>query len=783
MAQAYDGLRVVEFCSAMAGSLTGMMFADNGAEVIKVEPPGGDPSRMSPGFLMWNRGKKSVVLDLASAEGRRAAVDLALAADVVLESFEPGRAEALGLDHGALAARRPDLISCSISGFGLAKQHEAIAPRSELVFAKSGRVNGNDIISGALFSDRPIYITSPIGAFGAAGLAIQGISAALYARNRCGLGQRVETSLVDGLSATTMRLAFERQGGKVVPVRKGAVALIKRGIMLCFLTAKCRDGRYIQMCARQDDHFRNWFKAMELGHLLEEDRFRKAPLGFKSNEDIEEIEAIVRERMATRTQAEWMDIFSTKIDAGADPFLTSEEFLRHPQMVLNERVVTIADPRVGPVTQVGPLALFSDTPSRIGASAPAAGEHQGELAALCTRKGGPGTAAKPGAGLSRPPLEGVTILELANFLAAPMGATFLAELGARVIKIEPLEGDSYRRTGLEAAHILNGKESLPVDMKTPEGREIFRRAVSMSDALIHNFRPGVPARLGVDFDTVHKLNPRLVYLYAASYGSKGPESHRPAFHSTPHALCGAGILQGGRDNPPVDDSYPDPCAGIGVGVALAMGLLAREKTGRGQYVETTMLASSGYVHSERLTLYQGAPSLPTLDSQQIGFGALNRLYPTRDGWIMLSAAQAGEWQRLAQGLGHPEWLADPAYKDAAARQKNDAVLTAAIAGVIATFDAAALEARLNAAGAPAAAVSNSFQEFMVENELVAGENHPLFGEYWRMKPRTRFSVSPNRHGQPCAIGEHTVALLGELGYGEGEIAQLLDKRVVVAAAR
>ena len=244
---------------------------------------------------------------------------------------------------------------------------------------------------------------------------------------------------------------------------------------------------------------------------------------------------------------------------------------------------------------------------------------------------------------AKPPLAGITILEAATFVAAPLGATLLAELGARVIKVEPLEGDAYRRTGLEAAHMTHGKESICVDLKTSDGRSIICALVAKSDALLHNYRPGVTERLGLDYETLRKVNPDLVYLYGASYGTNGPESHRSAFHSTPNALCGGGILQGGQGNPPVDDSYPDPCAGLGAGTALALGLLAQVRFGIGQYAETTMLCSAGWVHSNRLTKYGDGPIQPPVDSEQRGLHALYRLYACAKGWLFLAVLQEREW--------------------------------------------------------------------------------------------------------------------------------------------
>ncbi|MSP98655.1 MAG: hypothetical protein EXR29_15850, partial [Betaproteobacteria bacterium] len=631
-------------------------------------------------------------------------------------------------------------------------------------------------------------VTSPFASYGAAGLALQGVAAALYARSRTGSGRQVETSLLDGISAGTMRLAFARDGDKVVTGKSDASALIRRGIDLCFLTPECKDGRYIQMCARTDHHFRNWFLAMGLSHLLVEERFAKAPMGFKSEKDVVELEELARERMRTKTAEEWIELFTGEIDVGGDPFLRPEEFLRHPQMLLNDRVVEVEDRTYGKVVQLGPLVLMSETPAEIGKSTPGLGEHQRQLQALLDRRSAPAVfcpaspkqSSPDPAAPRKPPLDGVTILELAYFLAGPLGATLLAEMGARVIKVEPIDGDPFRRLGLEFAHLVHGKESLPVDLKRKEGQEILRRIVGTSDALLHSFRPGAPERLGVDYASVSRINPRLVYLYAASYGSKGPQKHRPAFHSTPHALNGGGILQGGRGNPPIDDSYPDPCSGIGAGMALALGLLARERTGRGQYLETTMLTSSGYVHSERLTRWQGMPALPMLDGQQTGLHALSRLYPTMDGWLILSVVKDREWAALAGALGKEIWLVDARYMDRDLRWVNDEQLARELGEMFASKASQAWEDVLVARGVPAVAVTNSFEEFMVESQLATSEEHPTFGTYWRLKPRTRFSSMPNRVGLPCAIGEHTYRLLDEFGYSSKEINSFIDKKIVAA---
>jgi crotonobetainyl-CoA:carnitine CoA-transferase CaiB-like acyl-CoA transferase len=613
-------------------------------------------------------------------------------------------------------------------------------------------------------------------------LLIQGVIAALLKRASTGRGQLVETSLLDGVSAATMRLSFRRVGDAVVPThqRSRSNDLVHRGIALTFLTAECSDGRYIQMCARQDHHFRNWLAALDLGHLLEDPRFENAPMGLKTDADVEYLEDEIRRVMRKKTQAEWMDLLSNVYDVGCDPFLTPPEFLVHADMTQNERTVTLDDPVHGPVAQIGPLVTFAERRTTIGRPAPTACLEQGHLADVLA----PSVPSHPltvgPVDRTNPyPLAGKTIIEAAYYLAGPLGATLLAELGARVIKVEPLSGDPYRRSGLEVVHILHGKESIALDLKTERGRDILHRLVARADGLVHSFRPGVPERLGMDYETLHTLNPRLVYLYAGSYGSHGPQRMRPAFHSTPHALSGGGIVQGGEGNPPVDDSYPDPCAGLAVATAMALGLYAQHLTGRGDYLETTMLCATAYVHSERLTRYDGCPELPILDHGQRGFHALNRLYPTKgEGWLCL-CVHSEEWLRLCHALDHPEWINDARLRTETNRADNDTYLTSILDGVFGERPAEEWEDLLLTGGVPAVSVGSSFEEFLLEHNLVSSEDHPGFGTYWRLRPRTRFSESSNREGPPSTIGEHTIALLEELGFEASEIDHLFADGVVV----
>lgn len=774
-----DGLRVLDMAQGMAGAMVGMLLCDHGAEVVKLEPPQGDWSRGTPGFLMWNRGKQSVVLDLAAAADRDAAMRLAVAADVVVESFRPGVADKLGVGYAAVAAANPGVVHCSVSGFGeLAGDLAHLQGYEGMVAAAIGRMTGLDRLSGAAEGfesqpERPRYSATATASFATAQLATQGVLAALLERRRSGRGHHVRSSLLQGAVAYLMRQEMPR--GDAPREIAQISPQMHRGIELCFLVAECADGRHIQMCARQDHHFRAWMKLLGLSHIYKESRYERAPLGIPSVEDVEELEKLVRARMLQRSSAEWMELL-VAADVGGDPFLTPDEFLAHPQMVENGRTALVHDPQLGDVRMPGPLVQLATTPAHTDRRAPSLGEHAAQSAwtPRITVQSGNGTASAP-----RPPLDGITILETAYFIAGPYASTLLAELGARVIKVETLDGDPYRRTGLQSAKFLHGKESIAVDLKRSEGTAVLHRLVERSDAFVHSFRPGVPERLCLDYPTLHALNRRLVYLYAGAYGSRGPWRARAGFHSTPTALSGAGILQAGRGNAPVDDSFPDPACALAAATALMLGLYARELQGVGQYMETTMLASTAHVMSPHLVRYNGAPDWQLPDAEQHGPNALYRLYPCRDGWIFLGVVQQREYEALATALGREDWLTDPSLADAPQRLLHDAMIADAVAGVAAAEDAQSLAARLQRAGVPAVAVSDvPLDAWLERHDMLYAAEHRQFGAYWRPPAKVHVGDLPHRFGPAAAVGEHSRALLGELGYTSAEIDRLVDTGVV-----
>ncbi len=764
------GVKVIDLTQGMAGPMAAMVLADYGADVVKVEPPGGDWARGTlRGFHMWNRGKRSIALDLTDPAAHGELLALLRWADVVLTDARPAVARRLGIDERVLHTANPAIVHCHIGTWAGAGDDDLPVFEAQLAAAVGqmtdrGRLSGKAI--GSSRSD-PTFVLPPVNSYAAAMLAVQGVVAALLGRNageQGGRGECLGTSLLQGAMAMLMRedlaLPLAHTSGA------GDDDVMQRGIELCFLTAQCADDRFIQMCARQDHHFRAWLQALGLEQLLEEPRFAGAPLRIASTADVDELERLLRERMRTRSQAEWMKVFTTDYDLGADPFLTPEEFLEHPQMVDNGRVVVVDDPALGRTVQIGGLvAVDGDTPRRF-AAAPvldADGDRVREQIITVDRHDDHRlTAAAAANSSSTLPLAGVTILEIAYFVAGPLATTLMAELGARVIKVEPISGDPYRRTGLQAAKFLAGKESIALDLKHPDAQGVLHRLIARSDALVHGFREGVPRRLGMDEATARALRPDIVYLNAASYGSQGPESGRIAFHSTPTALSGAGISQAGRGNGPVDDSFPDPAAGLGAATALALGLLARARSGRGASLETTMLTSTALVMSNDLVVDGGGAHASIADAEQLGLCATYRLYECADGWVFIAAVGALQASVAATALGINRL---PDGDEERARQ---------IAAVLATSSVAEATSLLRQAGIAVSPVNmGTIDHWLEQQGLLRAAEHPAFGRYFEVPPKVVFA---GRHPQPkpiCSVGEHTLAVLDELGYPPEEIDALL----------
>jgi crotonobetainyl-CoA:carnitine CoA-transferase CaiB-like acyl-CoA transferase len=437
-------------------------------------------------------------------------------------------------------------------------------------------------------------------------------------------------------------------------------------------------------------------------------------------------------------------------------------------------------------------------------SAPALGQNSGPF----SPRSGPTAAGEA----PRYPFEGVTVVEFGYFYAMPYAITMLASLGARVIKIEDGKGDPHRMSfGPEVASTKTtaGKESVSLDMSTEAGRTIAQQIVAKADVFVTGFRTGIAEKLGLGYEELKQINPRLVFVHAAGYGTDGPYAQRALYAQAASAAAGSyGRQVGYWTNPDVSRDMSvmelqvvvlprlgqvidgDSNAAICLFPTLAMAIYHQQRTGQGQFLSTSMIASNAWCYSDDFCTYAGKRPVPVCDDDYMGIHALERVYPAATGsWVQLAVRTEREFADLLSAIGRSDLKDDPRFSDAAARAANDAALIMELSAVFATRPAAEWEADLSAVdvgcvscdlkGQP---VFTSFDPGLREAGLTRTYEHPVYGEMVRPAPPLTFSESSTRFEPPCLRGQHNHKVLAELGYSDSGIADLEASGAVIAQA-
>ncbi len=517
------------------------------------------------------------------------------------------------------------------------------------------------------------------------------------------------------------------------------------------------------------------------------------------------------EAVQSKSLAEWNEVFDNDHDVWAETMRRGSELLDHPQMQHLGAVVEIDDAERGLVRQPGPIVRMSDTPAVLERGAPVLDADGDALRAApwvpLEKEDAAGSRPAPG----ETALGDVTLLELGTFFAAPFGGTVLREVGARVIKVEPLAGEPMRTLlpfpELGAAKCVQGKESICVDLSTEEGRAIVHELARRSDIVLQSFRAGVAARQGVDADTLRAVNPDLVYLNSPGYGVDGPCGDRPAYAPTIGAGSGLVMRNIGtaiEERPGLslkeiradalrlsgagttEYAQADGISALTAASAMALGLLVRDRTGVSQEMLTTMLTSTAQALADDMTEYKDRPSTQAADAELLGYSALYRLYRAADEWIYLAAPSAGEWAALCAALAdEADLAADDRFTDEGARKGNDAALAQRLEAVFASRPAQHWEDTLLAAGVGCVVAHREPPESVLQSAEFAGAadmlvevEHPTFGDHVRLKPYVSFSRSATVAEPGVLAGQQTDAILSELGYSAEAIADLRERKVV-----
>ena len=800
--EALSGLRVLDLSNSPAGAQATQTLADFGADVVHVEPPGGSPLRQTPGYPFIARGKRSIVLDLQDDADRAVARSLGAGAAVVVETFRPGVAERLGMGYDDLSAQNPGLVYGSVTAFGRTGPYARVKGYEALVMARLGALT---VSGGMVTRDGPAHVSVPFCTYGASQLLLSGILAALHERQSSGRGQRVDTTLVNGLAAlgtwnwylNVVTSKFPDAFTPSAPISDKGLPLSPMLFML--LIGLSNDGRWLQFSQVQLHLYMAMLRAMGLDWMLSDDEWKGAAFA-QGQERVGEFWDRLLTAVNEKTLAEWTAIFEKDHDVWAETMRRGSELLDHPQMQHLNAVIEIDDDLRGPVRQPGPIVKLSETPALIRRGAPRLDEHGTELRAdPWPRAEGEGSDA--GAGGCA--LGDVVLLELGTFFAAPFGGTVLRELGARVIKVEPIEGEPMRNLlpfpEVGAAKSLQGKESIAVDLAQEEGRAIVHQLARRADIVLQSFRAGKADNHGVDAASLRKVNPNVVYLNAPGYGVDGPCGDRPAY--APTIGAGSGLVMRnigsaipehpGMSVPEIranamrlmgagttEYAQADGISALTVASALALGVVARDRTGVAQTMLTTMLTSTAHALADDMVEYEGRGPTPTADAELFGYSARYRLYEAADGWIYLAAPTERDWPALVAAMEGDVDLASVGTSD-------DGALAEAFARAFRTKPAQHWEDRFLAHDAGCVVVHTEPPEAVLQSEDFAGAadllvevEHPTFGHHVRLKPLVTLSRSECVAEPGCLLGQHTDRILAELGYDVATIADLRTRGIV-----
>lgn len=667
-------LRVLDFGHYLAGPMVGMILADQGAEVIRIDPPGG-PRWKNQANAILGRGKKSIVLDLKTEQGCKTAQDLAARSDLLVENFRPGVMDRLGLGAEHLMEINPALVYLSLPGFSSRDADLSASKAFEGVIAAASGQFTDMGLSRVLMGINPSFTPLPLASAYAATLGATAAVLALSNRNQTGNGERIEvplaSALLEGLVYNAMYVEnyperyksprereIERRRAAGEPMDM-AYEEIQEYMDPFYRTYICSDGRpFYVVCASHKHHVANALKLMGLWEemqasglpdfdaYLPTDQWPEgqdctlAAYPF-SRAWAERISAALMRVFKTRSAFEWEQIWG---EAGipAAAHRTTEEWLASEHALDSGLVLKLDDPELGPTRQMGNLVWLAQSSEKSldkTGAALADADHEEILKILEEPvRDKPTQKDIDDSGW----LSGIRILDLTNVIAGPTIASTLARFGAEVISLSPIEPtmDPWNTVifGFQAGR---GKRSLICNLKTDEGQEILSRLLAEVDVVTLNGVERQLPGLGLDSDRMQAINPKLVLCLFDAYGgpAQGARSNYPGYDDLVQASTGVMARFGGSIDTPEEHAHLgtiDVLGGFAAALAISMALYQ----GEGAIARASLAAAGQLIQLPFMIDYEGRPPFDEPAGRSVkGWGPLYHCYEAADGWFFLAIEQ------------------------------------------------------------------------------------------------------------------------------------------------
>ena len=745
MSSALEGIRVIDFGQYLAAPLAALMLCDSGADVIRIDPPGG-PAWKHPANAILQRGKRSIVLDLRTAADRGTAQRLIESADLVIENFRPGMMNRFGLGPLEMTGANQRLIYCSIPGFGSDDPRAALPAWEGVVCTAAGLYDPPSFAGYFKKGDGPVYTALPLASSYAAFIAAHSILAALIARERYGYGQRVEVPLFDA--------CFEVIGmaGHSVVGKSPAAPQLKIN-MAAIGRYQCADGRWIDTSPplRGFKWFAERFLPKEANDSGLTDIFQS------DAERVQKLRSLLTDVFKTRTAQQWERAANEEAGNGIAACQTSAEWLHDEHARTSGCVISLDDPELGATRQAGYAVHLSGTPMQAKGARHRLDADRQSILDESRFPRPPHGETEPGE--PRAPLDGVGVIDTTQILAGPTACRILAEYGAEVIKIN----DPYSENPMAAmAHLYvnNGKRSILLDLKSPRGRVVVERLVEKADVFHQNFALGTAGRLGLGVTAVRRLRPDIIYSSVSCHANGGYREAYRGHEELGQAVTGIEVRAGGDEVPErAGWALCDFSTGHLAAFAILLALFHRMRTGQGQHVQAALSRSGTFLQVPFMIDYQGQSWNEPRGQKAMGWGPLYRLYKARDRWFFLAAHHEGDLRRLAGVTGLEAIAATPA-----------AQLTVALESRFATESAEEWTARITHAGLGAQVLVNYLENMespaIKHRGLSLVRTHAAIGEVRNVGTAAKLSGTPlvPLFGAP-PLGWHGREIIEETGYG------------------
>ena len=782
-------IRVVDFSSGIAGPYASKLFADAGADVIKVESAHGDWMRRHassadllkkrPGdsafFQYLNASKRSVTGSLIDPAIR----ELIASADLVIEDFPDDSEAYRALDIQALRKQFPQLVILSITPFGHGGPWSKRADTEFTIQAACGSIGMR-----GLSTEEPYMAGGRTTDFIGATYGAVAALAALRGVEQHGQGEHIDFSLAEVMNIAStiyLDLVFSLMGRPHLPgpFRNLEVPSIEQ----------TKDG-WVGFTTSSRQQFNDFLVMIEKGEWLGDEELASH---WSRQFRMKEWNEAVRAWTTQRTTQEIIDL-AVLFRIPVAPVNNGKTVLEHEQF--KARGVFEKNP-AGDFLQPRPPYRLNGDRLRSLSPAPKLGEHNGNIESRKPRAGGSNPAGLP--------LKGIRVLDATAWWAGPAATQMMATLGADVIHIESIQrfdglrgvvampgGDDWWEKG----HVWNGvntnKRGLTLDLNQKQGIDTLKELIKHCDVIIENFSPRVFENFGLTKELVHELNPEVIFVRMPAFGLDGPWRDYIGFAQTMEQMSGLAWLTGHvADQPRIQRGPCDPLSGMHAAFAILTALAERDHSGKGQFLECTMVEGALNVAAEQVVEYTAYGHIMNREGNRSPYAAPQGLYACKaaapeENYLALSIATDAQWQGLVQALGSPDWAKQQKLATHEGRRTHHDEIDAHLKEWAADKDVVAVVELLQSKQVPSATLmdarsSYNYPPFSYRN-FYEEVNHPAIGKHFIAGTPFRFASRGDkpwitRHSP--TLGQHNEEVLKEVaGLSDAQIAELQQKRVI-----